>query len=255
MREISHLDPRYTEFMYLFADYTQEQVDAPDDISDFYFNDILEDENINDVYERVAKPCKRTLLHSFIANLLNGSHQYIIKKAAELECDRFSRLISHVELQAPPWLNEDEVGDHKEELRKLCHAAITRITPTVFHLLFSDRNFLFKFQQRVATYIRTPEFQQHPQFLLNDGVVKRISRQPSWLKRAVFFRDQGRCQLCSGEISGLNSPNISVHLDHMVPLAAGGSNDPTNFQLTCDHCNTSKGKKVIVAPARFEPYW
>lgn len=255
MREPSYLNTRHTNLMYSIAEYVDREVTAPREISDDVFANFLLDHNIDDVHARIARPCQRTLLHSFIANLSNNAYGYVIRKAAELECETFRILISHVRQQVPPWLNKDEVCNHKEELAELCQAAIAYITPTVFHLLFSDRNLLFKFQQRVAIYVRTLQARQHPQFLRCDGVVQRLTYLPAWLQRAVYFRDQGRCQLCCCEISGLNSPNILVHLDHMVPLAAGGSNDPTNFQLTCGSCNTSKGKQVLIAPAKFEPYW
>jgi 5-methylcytosine-specific restriction endonuclease McrA len=30
-------------------------------------------------------------------------------------------------------------------------------------------------------------------------------------------------------------------VDHLLPLACGGSNDPANLQILCPHCNLSKG--------------
>lgn len=34
------------------------------------------------------------------------------------------------------------------------------------------------------------------------------------------------------------------HVDHMVPVSRGGSNDPGNLQLLCRSCNDSKGTKT-----------
>lgn len=254
MREFRPLHHRHTNFMYSIADLVRQEVTAPQQISADVFPDFLADNNIQDVHERIARPSKRTLLHSFIVNLSNSNYDWLIRKAPECECDHFRALISEVGLPIPVWLNEDTVGEHKDELSVLCRNAINAITESVFNLLFSDRNVLFCFQRRISEYIKTLSAQQNP-ILASNGVVARANYIPSWLEKAIYFRDQGRCQLGFHDISGLNSPNIAVHLDHMVPLAAGGSNDPTNFQLTCGTCNTSKGPRTTVIPAQYEPYW
>ena len=34
------------------------------------------------------------------------------------------------------------------------------------------------------------------------------------------------------------------HIDHLIPLAKGGHNNPSNIVIACPHCNTSKGAKT-----------
>jgi len=46
-----------------------------------------------------------------------------------------------------------------------------------------------------------------------------------------------KCAVCRESIKE------KYHVDHIVPLAGGGSNDKTNLQLLCPSCNTSKGAK------------
>jgi 5-methylcytosine-specific restriction endonuclease McrA len=46
-----------------------------------------------------------------------------------------------------------------------------------------------------------------------------------------------RCAICKADISS------GYHVDHVMPLALGGSNDKANIQLLCQTCNTSKGAK------------
>ncbi|MFO1126361.1 MAG: HNH endonuclease [Methylocystis sp.] len=46
-----------------------------------------------------------------------------------------------------------------------------------------------------------------------------------------------RCACCRAKLNG------SGHVDHIVALARGGSNCPSNLQLLCESCNCAKGAK------------
>jgi hypothetical protein len=145
--------------------------------------------------------------------------------------------------------------DDKQEIYAVIRAASERIiVPSTFHVLFADRNFIFALQQRLRDIVKD----RGPALLGNrlggQGRIKRVY-VPTWLKKALFFRDRGECQKCGKDISGLRSPFDKLHLDHIVPLADYGNNDPTNFQLICSKCNQSKGAKIEYLRARFLPYW
>lgn len=52
-------------------------------------------------------------------------------------------------------------------------------------------------------------------------------------KKLLIRRDGRACRYCgSGE-------NLTI--DHIVPKADGGTNDPRNLQLLCAPCNATKG--------------
>lgn len=52
-----------------------------------------------------------------------------------------------------------------------------------------------------------------------------------------LFADQcGLCAACKTALS-------KYHVDHVMPLILGGSNDKSNLQLLCPTCNMSKGGK------------
>jgi 5-methylcytosine-specific restriction endonuclease McrA len=91
--------------------------------------------------------------------------------------------------------------------------------------------------------------------VVSDGVIKRESYFPVWLKNAIFHRDKGYCQLCFKDLTNLLVSTDVRHIDHMVPLKAHGTNDPTNLQLTCEACNTSKGAKVLSKKHLTIPFW
>ena len=65
---------------------------------------------------------------------------------------------------------------------------------------------------------------------------------PEWAKRAVCARDRGLCAECDANIGHeLEAP---PSIDHIMPLAIGGSNDLANLQLLCQRCNLKKNKDI-----------
>lgn len=56
----------------------------------------------------------------------------------------------------------------------------------------------------------------------------------------VFKRDNFTCQYC-----GREAPDVILELDHIKPLAEGGSNDITNLITSCFDCNRGKGPREL----------
>ena len=56
--------------------------------------------------------------------------------------------------------------------------------------------------------------------------------------RALYRDQDGRCLYCGADLSA------GFHVDHMTPLARGGSNWPENLCLTDPRCNLSKGDQT-----------
>lgn len=48
---------------------------------------------------------------------------------------------------------------------------------------------------------------------------------------------KNQCAICKTSI------NAGFHVDHVFPIARGGTNDINNLQILCETCNTSKGAK------------
>lgn len=61
---------------------------------------------------------------------------------------------------------------------------------------------------------------------------------PIAVRDYVFQRDNYRCQGC-----GRCQTEMPLEVDHIIPLAKGGSNDLSNLQTLCRGCNGSKGAK------------
>lgn len=50
----------------------------------------------------------------------------------------------------------------------------------------------------------------------------------------LLVLQKSKCAVCHTSIKN------SYHVDHVIPLALGGTNDKGNLQLLCPHCNLSK---------------
>lgn len=55
----------------------------------------------------------------------------------------------------------------------------------------------------------------------------------------IFKRDNGLCYSCGEPIEV-----DSFHIDHLVPLALGGTHEPNNVAASCARCNLSKGPRM-----------
>lgn len=56
----------------------------------------------------------------------------------------------------------------------------------------------------------------------------------------VFKRDKFTCQYC-----GKMAPDVILEVDHIKPVAEGGTNDIMNLVTACRDCNRGKGKTQL----------
>jgi hypothetical protein len=80
----------------------------------------------------------------------------------------------------------------------------------------------------------------------------RVVTNTSWrrLREIVRRRDKERCYYCNEIVS-------NGHVDHLVPLSRGGSDDLTNLVWACPSCNAAKSdmtaKEFWEASAKCNP--
>jgi hypothetical protein len=61
---------------------------------------------------------------------------------------------------------------------------------------------------------------------------------------AIIKRDNSTCQYC-----GARAPDVRLTVDHIVAVAHGGTNDPSNLITACADCNFGKNDLVFCEPA------
>lgn len=130
-----------------------------------------------------------------------------------------------------------------------------KLTAEVFQLLFANRSFLLQFNLSLADYLKSGNVKIPSEYLDKKGAIKRQHYFPTWVKKAIYYRDQGRCVLCQCDLTGLLSTDQRIHYDHIVPLNLMGTNDPCNLQLLCEDCNLSKSGILSKTATRYYPWW
>ena len=64
---------------------------------------------------------------------------------------------------------------------------------------------------------------------------------PKWLRFEVMKRDGFCCVYCGAR----PADGVRLQVDHIVPRAKGGSDDPQNLTTSCQPCNSGKGARDL----------
>lgn len=141
--------------------------------------------------------------------------------------------------------DDDDIYDYFNELI-LCgeiDELLTIMSREVFHVVFQNRELLLRFNEMMARAIELNHDQlqcEESGHLINPNGTLIRQRIPSWAKKAVYFRDRGRCVLCEKDLTGLLNIENQLNYDHIIPLARFGLNDVSNLQLLCKECNQNE---------------
>lgn len=221
----------------------------------------------SDLDNQVAKPQKWTLLHDYINYIVREDLNFYFHGGGWDYEDvnpifsmlntydiRYLALEQYIEEQ----LRDDETGEtvevtesHIEEhkydyaLHYLEEIVVNNlpsmIVPEVFTLLFSDREAMKAFNLKVSDTLGTK--------------TPRCTYWPKWLERALFCREKGLCAICKADLTSLHHVNGKLAIDHIVPIALNGVNDPTNLQILCEGCNGKKSGTEVVTSNALPVFW
>ncbi|MBU4387841.1 HNH endonuclease [Candidatus Dependentiae bacterium] len=218
----------------------------------------------------LAKFSKITLLHGFILYCLNDNFNHekrYIKKygsATIAWTETIASLLSQYQINFRPIkLSDDDIFTDEIERKKALfwldnidnslHQLWLKLADEAFHILFRDRMVLQFFNLHVANIIHDWD-DLLTIYKTKKGYFKRC-RMPSWLKKAIFHRDQGICVFCNKDLTGIYNTLSQKNFDHIVPLSQYGANDPTNIQLSCRDCNNQKSNKNNSTSDSYAKWW
>ncbi|WP_037287752.1 HNH endonuclease [Saccharibacillus sacchari] len=163
-------------------------------------------------------------------------------------------------------LEERHFEEYYQELVLLegYYEVIELLSEDVFYILFLNRKFLQEFNEIFSSYLSMCEGDDFAieyskesslkHHLRKDCKLKRVSI-PSWVKKAVYFRDRGACTKCGKDLSGYLSLENKENYDHIIPLNLYGFNDVTNIQLLCKECNSEKSGYKHATETRYQSWY
>ena len=78
------------------------------------------------------------------------------------------------------------------------------------------------------------------------------SRGAAWeaVRRAVLERDGWQCSYCHKHLEGRDAT-----VDHIVPKAAGGTDEADNLVAACRRCNGIKSDQLVARMPWYNPNW
>lgn len=239
--------------------------------------------------DKIINPSKETLLHIFIGDIVDlyfANEVYTFKDSNYFDLDKYSiinffentfvcilqeydkrvkNFSSEIE-KIDKKFDKEQIGEdeYKEKIEELIEYFIEKldtikdeIVEEVFFLLFANKRLIMEFNGILASYTMKLDKSEHGDIFDEHGNIKRKKDLPQWLKKAVFFKCNGVCQKCGKDLSNMfNIPkDRELQYDHIIPLEKGGVNDPTNFQILCQDCNSHKSSSIDIQKNYYQYYW
>lgn len=59
------------------------------------------------------------------------------------------------------------------------------------------------------------------------------------LRFKILHRDHYRCQTCGASAAS----GADLHVDHILPISKGGTNEESNLRVLCSECNIGRGNR------------
>lgn len=144
----------------------------------------------------------------------------------------------------------EDILEARDLHRDLFLSGLKTLVNSAFYHLWHRKAFLYDFNVRLAEKI-APLLKSDYPALERDGRLPRAPYFHKWVIDLIINREGGLCHYCKRPVAIPSLSNQTYDIDHMVPIARGGTNDPTNLVLSCSNCNNKKRAKIQLMPDTF----
>ncbi|EKD5652594.1 TPA: HNH endonuclease [Enterobacter cloacae] len=200
-------------------------------------------------------PQRFTLLHDYISYRLLDDYRHTLKKMGS---DIYPEIYKEFESYQVVFQRFEEYrkANYNDYLYDIYAAQINfKLVWSTFTILYRNRDLMRRFNLHVSNEIKELKMLDYPFYLKRDGVMKRCTYWPEWLRKGLLKREDGHCAICQNNLTGVFANNAGIAIDHIVPLNLGGTNDPTNLQMLCGDCNSEKGGDKYTSSDKYAPFW
>ncbi|TBL67448.1 HNH endonuclease [Paenibacillus thalictri] len=250
-----------------------------EEVYGFAFEDFWK-ELKEEIIVRLSKPHKKTILHYYLEYVDGFVEHDISTSLRNHGSSDYETFINYVIKLIEEVGNKVEYNDldfnlinecgHCEECEECTRFKVLvdylilkqdEINPIVinstFHLLMLNKSFLRDFHERLAKQLiheGNDLIHDYPEMFNEGSKVKRV-KWPIWLKKGLFYRDNGVCVICRTDLTGVINLGGDYEIDHIVPISKYGSNDPSNLQILCKNCNLRKLNNSSLISVYAVPLW
>lgn len=103
--------------------------------------------------------------------------------------------------------------------------------------LLQDNGYPFKWENLVILYVFDDDYQD---YWFRKKKPRQRTHIPRGLRHEVFKRDNYTCQECGAT----KEDGAKLHIDHIIPVSKGGTDELDNLQTLCDKCNLNKSNLI-----------
>jgi len=166
--------------------------------------------------------------------IARNNHEYKQRRSEHIREQRRQRYLANATEEREYASRYREA--HREEIRQKEREQRAANTDTVLAYYETNKERINKAQRE---YRQTTRGAESGRIRQQRRRARKLAAAGSFTRadiEAIRTAQGNRCYIC-------HKPLKEYHIDHFIPLALGGTNDPGNLRLACPTCNRHKGAK------------